>query len=57
MPGEMRLVSPVAEIEHVDLIERVARLALALEDEPLAVGRPVAFAGAASFDGQAADAA
>ena len=44
------------QIEHVDLIERVARLALALEDQPLAVRRPVAFAGALALDGQAADA-
>ena len=35
------------EVEHVDLIERIARLALALEHETLAVGRPIAFAGAA----------
>src|SRR5581483_3470576 len=33
------------EIQHVNLIERVARLALALEDEPFAVRRPVAFTG------------
>src|SRR5205814_3701573 len=32
------------EIEDVDLIERILRLALALEHEALAVGRPVAFA-------------
>ena len=56
MPGEMRLVSPVVEIEHVDLIERIARLALALEHEALAVGRPVALAGASAFDGEPADA-
>ena len=56
MPGEMRLVSPVVEVEHVDLIEGIARLALALEHEPLAVRRPVAFAGAPAFDGEPPDA-
>ena len=56
MPGEMRLVSPVAEIERVDLIEGIAGLALALKHDPLAVGRPVAFARALAFDRQPADA-
>jgi hypothetical protein len=45
-----------AQIECVDLVKRVARFALALENEALAVGRPVAFSGAAAFDGQAPDA-
>src|SRR5207247_5141348 len=45
------------EIERVDLIEGITRLALALKDEALAVGRPVAFSGAASLDGETADAA
>ena len=56
VPGEMRLVSPVVEVERVDLIERIARLALALKHEPLAVRRPVALAGAPSLDRQPADA-
>src|SRR6185436_11771473 len=41
------------EIEHVDLIERVAGLAFALEHDPLAVRCPVAFAGAFAFHRQA----
>ena len=45
------------QIEHVDLIEGIAGLALALEHQPLAVRRPVAFAGALAFDGQPPDAA
>ena len=44
------------EVERVDLVEGVAGLAFALEDQALAVGRPVAFAGAASLDGEPADA-
>src|SRR5262249_38792977 len=44
------------EVEHVDLVERVARLALALKDQALAVRRPVALARAAPFDGQPAHA-
>ena len=44
------------QVERVDLVEGIARLALALKDEPLAVRRPVAFAGAAAFDRQPADA-
>ena len=43
-------------VQRVDLIEGIARLALALKDEPLAVRRPVALAGAAAFDGEPADA-
>src|SRR5690606_20607424 len=45
------------EVEHVDLVERVAGLALALEDELPAVGGPVALACAAPFDRQPPDAA
>src|SRR5436190_15862847 len=45
------------EIEDIDLIERVRGIALALEHQALAVGRPVALAGALAFHGQAADAA
>ena len=41
------------EIEHVDLIERIAGLALALKHDSLAVGRPVALTGAPPFNGQA----
>jgi len=44
------------QVERVDLIERVARLALALKDQPPAVRRPVALACAATFDRQPADA-
>ena len=44
------------EIERVDLVEGIAGLAFALEHEALAVGRPVAFAGALALDGQAPDA-
>src|SRR5436190_6860435 len=44
------------QVERVDLIERIARLTLALKHEPLAVGRPVAFARATAFDRQPADA-
>ena len=44
------------QIEHVDLIERVAGLALALKNEPLAIGRPVALAGTFALDGEPADA-
>jgi hypothetical protein len=39
------------------LVEGIVRFALALEDEPLAIGRPVALAGALAFDGQSPDAA
>ena len=49
-------MSPVARSSDIDLVEGIARLALALEHEPLAVGRPVAFAGALAFDGQPPDA-
>ena len=52
MPGEMRVVSPDVEVDHVHLVERIAGLALALEHEPLAVGRPVAFARPLAFDGE-----
>jgi len=45
------------QIEHVDLIEGVARLALALEHEACAIRRPVALAGAFAFHRQTADAA
>src|SRR5439155_2049997 len=41
-----------AEVEHIDLIEGIPGLTLALKDEPLAVRRPVAFAGAPPFDGE-----
>src|SRR6185503_20264199 len=44
------------QVERVDLIEGVARLALALKDQPLAVGRPVALTSAATFDRQPPDA-
>src|SRR5262249_14447651 len=47
---------PARQIERVDLIERVAWFALALEHEPLAVRRPVTLAGAAAFNGQSTDA-
>src|SRR5687767_589765 len=55
--GRNTLRFTVRQIEHVDLIEGVAGFALALEDEALAVGRPVTFAGAFALDGQAANAA
>src|SRR6185295_3810997 len=41
------------EIEDVNLIEGIARLALALKHDPLAVRRPVTLARASAFDGQA----
>src|SRR5216684_875754 len=44
------------QIEHVDLIEGVPRLALALTDEALAVGRPVALAGTLALDRESTDA-
>ena len=40
-------------VHHVDLVERIARLALALEHQPASVLRPVAFAGAAAFHREA----
>src|SRR5688572_12038359 len=46
---------PAVHVHQIDLIERVPGLALALEDELPAVLRPVALAGAASFDRQTAD--
>ena len=45
------------EVEHEDLVERVGRVTLALEDQALAVGRPVAFTRALALDRQPADAA
>ena len=42
-------------VHQIDLIEGIAGLALALKDELLAVVRPVALAGAAALDRQAAD--
>ena len=42
-------------VHQIDLVEGIARLALALEDELPAVLRPVALAGASSFDGETAD--
>jgi hypothetical protein len=53
----MRFVSPLVRIEHVDLVERIARVAFALEHEPLAVRRPVTLAGAFAFNGQTPHAA
>src|ERR1700681_2396770 len=44
------------EIERVNLVERIARLALALEDEPLAVRGPIALARALAVDCQTPDA-
>ena len=55
--GRDALGVAAGEVEHVDLVEGIARLALALEHEPLAVRRPVAFAGALAFDREPADAA
>jgi hypothetical protein len=55
-PGRDALDVTRGEIEGVDLIERVARLALALEDQALSVGCPVAFAGAPALDSQPPDA-
>ena len=55
MPGEMRVDVAAGHVHQVDLIERIARLALALKDELTAVLRPVAFAGPAAFDGEPAD--
>ena len=46
---------PRREVERVDLIEGVARFALALKDEPLTIRLPVALSGAAAFDGQSPD--
>src|SRR5262247_1636183 len=43
------------QIHEVNLVERVARLAFALEDELATVLRPVTFTGSASLDGQPAD--
>jgi hypothetical protein len=43
------------EVEDVNLVERVAGLAFALEHQPLAVRRPIALAGALALDGEAAD--
>src|SRR5207245_3311041 len=44
------------QIEYVNLIEGIVRLALALKDHPLSVGRPVAFPGTSALDREAADA-
>src|SRR5207253_3986779 len=44
------------QIEYVNLIEGILRLALALKDHPLSVGRPVAFPGTSALDREAADA-
>ena len=44
------------QVHHVLLVEGVARLALALQHQPLAVGRPVPFAGPPAFDREPADA-
>jgi hypothetical protein len=43
------------QIDRVYLIERIARLTLALKDKTPAVGGPVSFAGALSFDGEPPD--
>ena len=48
-PGETRVVSPVSEIEQIDLVERIPLLALALENQLLAVGMKIAFAAALPF--------
>ena len=40
------------EVEQVDLEERIARLALALKDEALAVGAEIAFSGAFAGEGK-----
>jgi hypothetical protein len=53
--GRDALGFPDVQVEHVDLIERVAWLTLALEDEAVAIRRPVAFAGATAFHGQPPD--
>ncbi len=52
-PVEMRLVSPLDQVERIDLIERIARFTLALEHQPLSVRRPVALAGTLALDRQA----
>src|SRR5262245_39769597 len=44
-----------AKVERVDLIERIPRLALALEDESLPIGGPVTFSRTTTFEGQPAD--
>src|SRR6185436_1042829 len=44
------------QVERIDLIEGIARLALTLKDQPAAIGGPVALAGALAFDRQAAHA-
>ncbi len=54
-PGDTRDTSPRRHIHQVDLIKGIARLPLALKDQPLAVGRPVALAGAPAFHRQAPD--
>src|SRR5688572_21453446 len=46
---------PAVHVHQIDLIERISGLALALENELLAILRPVAFAGTAPLDGQAPD--
>src|SRR5918993_3925297 len=47
---------PGLHVHEVNLVKRIAGLALALKDELAAVGRPVAFASATAFDRQPADA-
>jgi hypothetical protein len=44
------------QIHQIDLEERIARLAFTLEDHASSVGAEVAFAGAAAFEGELADA-
>ena len=40
------------EIESVDLVKGISRLALALEDESVAIGRKIAFTAAPAFQDQ-----
>ncbi len=55
-PGGDALGVAAGEIEYVDLIEGVARLAFALKHEALSVRRPVSFARALAFDRESAHA-
>ena len=43
------------QVEHINLVEWVTRLAFALENQRLAVGRKVTFAAASAFEGELAN--